>query len=175
LFLFAFIALVFCEDVEVSDAHAKTQHPFVLHYRLKCHTDNATYRCEGKASSNNIATRISGKGEVKTTVEKIIGSISHWKLHGVFDSKNNKGTETGEISFGVHQSHKDHSVTYIGQITSINPSTKNHKHEDYTGWMQITGGKGTMKGATGGTSQACTYEVTKDEAHCYLTGIIVLP
>jgi hypothetical protein len=70
---------------------------------------------------------------------RIIGSISNWRLHGLFDTKTNRGTEIGEISFGVHQSHKDHSVTYHGQITSVNPNTRDHRREDYAGWMKITG------------------------------------
>jgi hypothetical protein len=68
-FLFVLIAIAFAVDNNLSEAQAK-QIPFVLHYRLKCQSENTTYRCEGKASSNNIATRISGKGEVHTAVEK---------------------------------------------------------------------------------------------------------
>jgi hypothetical protein len=47
------------------------EHHFALHYELKCHLEgNGTYRCEGKASSNDIKTRIHGSGEVNAEVHK---------------------------------------------------------------------------------------------------------
>lgn len=118
----------------------------------------------GKGSSSEIQTRISGKGEVHTTVKKygflfifvfikvfpsllwfsslllrLIGSLSHWKLHGVYDPKTNKGTEIGEVTFGVHTNHGDNSIIYHGAVISVEPNANNHKQADSAGWMKITG------------------------------------
>lgn len=123
----------------------------------------------------------------------MIGSISHWKLHGVFDPKTNKGTEVGEVTFGVHTTHGDNSIIYHGAVISAEPNAHNHKQVDSAGWMKITGvftfhfipsqrcfsnslgGKGSMKGATGGASHSCTFKVEHNKVHCFMVGNIVLP
>lgn len=86
--LFAFIALSLGRSVD-----------FALHYELACHTENITYRCEGilafnffyfklilsgKASSSEIQTRISGRGEVHTNVKKYASVLSVLSLPGIF-------------------------------------------------------------------------------------------
>jgi len=146
---------------------------FTLHYEMDCSSRNMSYFCHGRASSVEIKTLISGKGEVHTQVKKFIGSVSHWRVHGI--SFGGQGTEIGNITFGVHTTHEETSILYHGAIVSINPDNGNPRRADTAGWMKITSGKGAMAGANGGASHSCTYKQDKGKVHCLLSGHVSLP
>jgi len=148
---------------------------YALRYDLTCLTQNNSYACTGKSQSMEITSNIDGKGNVKTTIKKLIGSISQWDLHGVFDSKTKEGTEVGTVSFGVHTTHQDNKISYMGKVISVDPEAKDPKKVDYAGWMKVTGGTGSMKGAIGGASHSCTYEHDFGKVRCYQVGTVTLP
>lgn len=98
LFACLFIAVVISQ---------KVQHrlDFVLQYEINCQISGLSrsallvldlgdktaagvpYNCTGKASSNDLKTLITGKGEVSETFKKLTGSISTWTCHGISDPK----------------------------------------------------------------------------------------
>lgn len=82
---------------------------FVLRYDVSCQVlPNNGFNCTGKAGSQDIKTTISGKGDVATTINKLKGSISNYDAVKLNDHK----SELGTLSFGVHQTAKDHTLRF---------------------------------------------------------------
>lgn len=102
---------------------------FVLHYDVVCQTlPNNGFNCTGKAGSEDIKTLITGKGDVSTTIKKLKGSISNYDAIKLNDHK----SEMGTLSFGVHQTAKDHTLRFSASSERVGKDI-------YAGYMKFNG------------------------------------
>jgi len=143
--------------------------PYTLQYKGTCNSTSGAYNCTGKATSEGIDTVIKAHGNPDSKVNKKVGSLSVWTSTG---TENDSGdiTESGSFTFGVHSNHESHSFTYISK-----------GNEEFATSCQsaagaITGGKGTLQGASGRLTWACCTDADDDtKFDCWVSGYIIVP
>jgi len=154
----AFLALAFGRTIS-----------FTLQYQGEC-IGNTSYNCSLKATSEGIDTLIRAHGNPDSAVFHLVGSLSVLNATGTTDA-NGDLQENGQITFGIHSTHEQHTITYVLIGNS----------EDATGCdggaATINGGSGTLQGAAGKLSLSCCAINPNEQTvvECWVSGYIVLP
>jgi len=142
------------------------RHSFTLEYRGICATVSPRYDCSASAQSETISSVIQPHGNPETSVRRAIGAISLWLANGTIAADNTK-REKGTVSFGIHSTHESHTLSYEGTGV-VKPTGCS------TMWIDITGGSGTLTGATGSLATASCIEDDGVTFVAWLSGFILL-
>lgn len=140
ILLLAFIATAYC-------AHT---HHAILPYVGTCERNGQTLTCDAKGQGAEFKTFIDATGNVHFEAHPLHGAISHFNSTGTVTT-NGQITEHGEITFGIHQTHKRHALLFkaTGIINGVDGLVA------MSG--QVTGGRGAWEGATGVLSYSVSY------------------
>ena len=154
--------LTLCLLALIATTLSADTHHAIVPYEGSCQVDKnaGTYSCRGKGQSADFVTRITASGEVHMSLHKLQGSISVWTCNGTIDG--NTVTQQGTFSFGIHNTHGDHTLSYSGT------GVADTEDEFYSVAGTVHGGKGAWAGASGVVS-VVTQHVGEDK---YVSGAI---
>ncbi|KAL6044937.1 hypothetical protein QOT17_023042 [Balamuthia mandrillaris] len=101
-----------------------------------------------KAQSQSFVTRINGNGTVNFDYKGLMGSVSVLTLEMVLGSTNQLVTVTGNLTFGIHQTHNDHTMLFKNEAEH---ALQNIDDKYYTTGcvLHVTQGFGAYKDARG--------------------------
>jgi len=140
---------------------------FTLQYEGVCDIILPRIDCSAIAQSEIIYTTIQAHGNPETEVDRAIGSVSVWTSNGTMATEG-VIQEVGTVSFGIHTTHESHTISYT-MIGRFDVGTN-----CASGWTQITGGTGTLEGATGNLLAAACYDPFGNGITSWLSGFIIV-
>mmetsp|Transcript_129387 Transcript_129387/g.182420 ORF Transcript_129387/g.182420 Transcript_129387/m.182420 type:complete len:168 (+) Transcript_129387:21-524(+) len=152
-------------------AFAATTFELALVYEGQCDVSASGYTCSGKAGTETLTTTVSSDGSVTFNDKHPIGATSMWTAIGSINGDNIH--ETGNITFGIHQTHQDHAVFY-SEVGSAFVAPVVGGTECTAQNYNITLGKGTLTGAYGPLAATCCI-VSGTGTHpfrCLLAGVV---
>ncbi|KAL6069178.1 hypothetical protein QOT17_007714 [Balamuthia mandrillaris] len=123
-----------------------------------------------KGQSQSIVTRIAGNGTVSFDMGKLIGSVSVLSLD-VTTTQNMLNTVSGNLTFGVHSTHNDHTLSFKNEASHILNDIGNGLVT--TGCvLHVTKGEGVYKDAEGTITLNIVIDMSSGDALVFAVGIM---
>lgn len=146
---------------------------FALEYRGQCSYANNSGFCRLKAQSQEILTKIKADGKVETSINRLIGSLSHLDFTDIYNATSHTFTSRGTLSFGIHRTEKDHMVEFENQgMGRLNNTPHPDREYAFVTVWKVTKGYGALANAIGTITANGVYNFEKDEAIVGVVGVI---